>query len=137
MRTAAAVLVTLLTLGPADALDRTETAAIQSAIRGQIEAFSRGDFVAAYARAAPGIQIQYQSPATFARLVQESYPALLQPRSYTFDAVRETPTGATQSVRIQDTAGVGWTARYSLERQSDDSWKINGCELTRTRARGR
>jgi len=88
MRTVAAVLVTLLTLGPADALDSTETAAIQSAIRDQIEAFSRGDFVAAYARAAPGIQIQYQSPATFARLVQESYPALFQPRSHTFDAVR-------------------------------------------------
>jgi hypothetical protein len=36
-----------------------------------------------------------------------------------------------QTVQMRDAMGVDWTALYTLKRQADGIWKINGCVLQR------
>ena len=40
-----------------------------------------------------------------------------------------------QPVRMTDAEGRAWLALYSMEKQSDGSWRINGCQLGRLTVR--
>ena len=106
-----------------------DRAAIQSVISAQIEAFRRDDGAAAYGLASPNIHSLFPSVDRFMAMVKSGYRPVYRPRSVTFGAVSETPTGPAQKVFVTGPDGRDWVAIYTLERQPDGSWKINGCTL--------
>ena len=40
-----------------------------------------------------------------------------------------------QSVQMTDAGGQVWLALYQMQRQSDRSWRINGCQVVASRDR--
>jgi Domain of unknown function (DUF4864) len=103
--------------------------AFRSIISSQIEAFRRDDGAAAYGYASPTIQGLFPSAERFMAMVRSGYPPVYRPRSLSFGTAAETPRGPEQHVFITGPDGRNWVAIYSLQRQPDGTWRINGCRL--------
>ncbi len=115
--------------GSASAFTDADRAAAQSAIEQQLNAFLADDSAAAYSFAAPNIKQMFPTEEIFMNLVRQGYPPVYRSSSHTFRELKETATGLEQITDIVDASGQFWTARYTLERQPDGSWKITGCSL--------
>lgn len=130
MRTLVVCLLVLFTTSFARATDESDRRAARATIERQIEAFKKKDSATAYAQAAPQIQNLFTSPETFLAMVEQGYPPVLAPRSYSFDAVEDSGDDEiAQGLKIQDENGVDWVALYSLQKQADGQWRITGCSL--------
>lgn len=103
--------------------------AIRGIISGQIEAFRRDDGAAAYRFASPTIQGLFPDVDQFMAMVRSGYQPVYRPRSVTFGPAVETPRGPEQRVFVTGPDGRNWVALYSLQKQPDGSWRINGCVL--------
>jgi hypothetical protein len=128
------LLVFLLLLGltsVARAFSESDRAAAQSTIEQQLQAFLADDAATAYSFAAPGIKAMFPTQDVFMEMVRRGYAPVYRPQSYSFGELEETAAGLQQVVDIIDSAGVQWTALYTLARQPDGSWKITGCYLIR------
>lgn len=112
----------------ADVAD-ADRAAIRGIISGQIEAFQRDDGAAAYGYASPTIQGLFPSVDGFMAMVRSGYQPVYRPKSVTFGPAVETPSGPEQRVFVTGPDGRNWVAVYSLQKQPDGSWRINGCVL--------
>jgi hypothetical protein len=106
-----------------------DRATIKSLIQGQLDAFQRDDATAAYSYAAPAIQGYFQNPDIFMKMVQNGYQPVYRPRSVTFGELVDTDKGPVQKVFVTGPDGKNYVAVYSLERQPDGTWKINGCSI--------
>jgi hypothetical protein len=128
-----AVTLAMLVLAPASRAEDiagADRAAIQALIAGQIEAFRHDDGAAAWGYASPMIQGQFPTPDAFMGMVRKGYQPVYRPRSVTFGPIADTPAGPMQKVYVTGPDGRAYIAVYTLERQPDGSWKINGCSLT-------
>jgi Domain of unknown function (DUF4864) len=103
--------------------------AFRSIISSQIEAFQRDDGAAAYGYASPTIQGLFPSAERFMAMVRSGYAPVYRPRSLSFGTAADTPRGPEQHVFITGPDGRNWVAIYSLQRQPDGTWRINGCRL--------
>ncbi len=103
--------------------------AIRTVIQSQIDAFQRDDGTTAYSYASPSIKQVFPSVGAFMDMVRGDYQPVYHPRSVTFGALAEGPTGPEQKVFLVGPDGRSWVALYTLQRQSDGSWKINRCLL--------
>ena len=119
----------LVTGSAALAFDDAERGRAQGIVRAQAEAFSHDDADAAYSYAAPTIRQMFPSAEMFLAMVAHAYPPVYRNQSFEFGEARDDGTTLAQKVRIVDAAGVPWDALYTLEKQSDGSWKITGCVL--------
>ena len=131
-RIAGALFGWMLALGlafPAHADEAADRAAIQSLITAQIEAFRADDGAAAYGFASPMIQSVFPSPEAFMAMVKNGYPQVYRPRSVTFGMLVNSASGPIQQVFVVGPDGVSYIAAYTLERQPDGTWKINGCTI--------
>lgn len=131
MRSLLAILTTVVLLGQAFAATDRDREAIRDMVQKQIEAFKSDDAMRAFSFAAPALQSMFGSPERFMAMVRDSYQPVYRPRSYTMGQFKEGPEGSSLSVSIQDAEGIDWTAIYTLEQQSDGSWRISGCYLAR------
>lgn len=130
MRTLVVCLLVLFTSSFARATDESDRRAARATIERQIEAFKKNDPATAYAQAAPQIQSMFTSPETFLAMVEQGYPPVLRPRSYSFGAVEDSGDDEiAQGLNLQDDNGVDWVALYSLQKQADGQWRITGCSL--------
>ena len=131
--TVAAAMSLMLTLAPARADDATDARGV---IESQIEAFLADDMAAAYSFAAPSIQQLYPDQTRFFDMVKRSYQPVYRPGNYAFGRFKPAAggTGLVQEVLIQGPDGEDWTALYSLERQPDGSFKINGVQMIKAAA---
>lgn len=103
--------------------------AIRKVIQAQIDAFRQDKGELAFSYAAPEIRAQFKTAENFMRMVKTSYPAVYRPASVAFiDAAVEDGTPI-QVVQFSDGAGLVWIGIYTMQRQRDKSWKVNGCEL--------
>src|SRR5262249_25037174 len=128
MRVIALLLFALLALAaPASAAD--DVAAAQGVIHSQEEAFSRGDAAAAYSYAAPAIKKLFPRAEIFLFMVQNSYAPVYRHQRFEFGEARVEGNWVAQRVHIIDADGEAWEAMYTLEQQSDGSFKITGCSL--------
>jgi hypothetical protein len=128
MRAVALLLIALFAFAlPASAGD--DVAAAQSVIRSQEQAFGRDDAAAAYSYAAPAIQKLFPQAEIFMFMVQNSYAPVYRHRSFEFGEARTEGSWVAQRVHIIDANGEAWEALYTLELQSDGSFKITGCTL--------
>ncbi len=137
--TLAALAVIAGLLGPAGAFaapSAAEEAAIHTVITGQIDAFRRDDAAGAFAFAAPGIQGMFGSPGTFLQMVQHGYPPVYRPRSVDFTSLTEEDGAIVQLVELIGPDGLAYTARYTMEREPDGTWRISSCQLLESRRLG-
>src|SRR5262245_24212507 len=135
MRTIGRVLLALALLAGAvrvagaEEISAADQAAIKAMIQSQIEAFRHDDGNAAYRFASPNIQGLYPSVDLFMNMVKNAYQPVYRPQSVTFGEIKDSPVGPLQKVFLVGPDGKGYVALYSLQRQPDGSWRINGCTL--------
>ena len=128
-------LVLLLALGGialADQPANTSVAdreAIRSVITGQIEAFRHDDADAAFADAAPNIQMRFGTPEHFLGVVRELYQPVYRPRSFSFGPLVAEDDELIQKLDIVGPDGTRLTARYSMVKLPDGTWHISACDL--------
>jgi Domain of unknown function (DUF4864) len=127
MRAVALILIALCFTQPAVAAD--DVAAAQGVIRSQEQAFGRDDAAAAYSYAAPALHQLFPRAEIFMTMVQNSYAPVYRHKSFEFGEARTEGTSVAQRVHIIDANGEAWEAMYTLEQQSDGSYKITGCTL--------
>ena len=127
MRAIVLLLVFLLGLAAPAAAD--DVSAAQSVIRAQEQAFGRDDAAAAYSHAAPAIRKLFPQAESFMFMVQNSYAPVYRHGSFEFGEARTDGNWVAQRVHIIDANGEPWEALYTLEQQSDGSFKITGCTL--------
>jgi hypothetical protein len=124
----AAVLAAFLGFAsPARAAD--DVTAAQGVIRSQEQAFVHDDAAAAYSFAAPAIREIFPRADIFMGMVQNQYAPVYRHKSFEFGEARTEGYSVAQRVHIIDANGEAWEAMYTLEQQSDGSYKITGCTL--------
>jgi hypothetical protein len=108
----------------------------RSVIESQINAFLADDMAAAYSFAAPSIKRMYPDENRFFDMVKRGYQPVYRPGNFAFGRYKGAPDGSgmVQEVLIQGPDGQDWTALYSLERQPDGSFKINGVQMIKAAA---
>lgn len=135
MRTIAGLLFALtLALGlprvaQAEEVTPADQATIRATISSQIDAFRRDDGNTAYGFASPNIQGLYPTADLFMSMVRNAYQPVYRPQSVTFGQLSNSPAGPLQKVFLVGPDGKSYVAVYSLQRQPDGSWRINGCTL--------
>ena len=127
---ASAILFCLLTAARAQ-LTETSAQAAKETVQAQLAAFAADDAELAFSYAAPAIRDMFQTPAKFMAMVQQTYPVVYRPATVLFMTAKGLDLAVVQPVRIWDLAGNSWLATYTLERQVDGRWLINGCVLAR------
>jgi hypothetical protein len=128
MRIAALLVVLSVAFGPIAAF-AGDVAAAQGVIRSQEQAFVRDDAAAAYSHAAPAIREIFPAPDIFMSMVQNGYAPVYRHKSFEFGESKIEGNWIAQRVHIVDANGEAWEALYTLEQQSDGSYKITGCSL--------
>lgn len=126
------LLVVCSLLGPAhaqDAIAAGDQAAIRSVILQQMDAFRRDDANGAFGFAAPTIQSMFGSADRFLDMVQRGYKPVYRPRSVDFAALSQVDGAIVQDVELIGPDGLPYTARYTMEREADGSWRISACQL--------
>lgn len=132
MRAVLALLVLVLLAGPAAAADEASRSEARATVERQIEAFRKDDAATAYAQAAPAIQNMFPSADTFIAMVKRGYSPVYRARRFSVDRIEDAgDDGIALGVTLQDDEGVDWMALYTLEKQSDGAWRINGCKLVK------
>lgn len=106
--------------------------AIEATVVGQVEAFSVGDFEAAYAFASPSFQAGMPLPV-FEQLIAVNYPQLLDARSARSGSCNaDLDAGvSTIQIRIETNQDTTSTLRYVLE-YIEESWRIIGASEEQT-----
>ena len=101
----------------------------QAIIASQLDAFAHDDAKTAFGFAAPPIQQRFSSPEAFLAMVKSVYPPVYRHRSVAFgDATREGDK-IEQGVVFVDDDNAVWNGVYTLTRQGDGGWKIEGCVI--------
>lgn len=108
--------------------DQTE---IQRVITSQIDAFRREDGNGAFGFASPHIQSLFGNSPHFMAMVKQGYPPVYNPRSVQFDELVTIDGRIVQRVDLVGPDGLAALALYTMEREPDGTWRIDGCELTK------
>jgi hypothetical protein len=103
--------------------------AIQGVIQDQLQAFQADDGNRAFSHASPILQTYFGDPQTFMQMVQSGYDPVYRPREVEFQGLEATDGTLVQKVLFVDRNGKAFLAHYSMQRQEDGSWKINGVWL--------
>ncbi len=114
------------------AMDPDDQAAVQAVIQSQLAAFQRDDGAAAFAHASPSIQGVFKAPERFMAMVKSGYRPVYRPSQVEFLEGRQMSGINAQAVRFVGPDGKAVIAIYTMERQDDGSWRINGVQLVET-----
>ena len=128
----AALLVILSVVFSSLSARADDVATAQSVIRAQEQAFGHDDAAAAYSYAARAIREIFPAPDIFMSMVQNGYAPVYRHKSFEFGDSKSEGNSIAQRVHIIDANGEAWEALYTLEQQSDGSYKITGCSLLKT-----
>jgi hypothetical protein len=112
-------------------LPPNDRVAVRLVIEGQLAAFAADDAEQAFSYASQTIQTTFVTARNFMDMVRIAYPVVYRPASLVFHVPVLNGDEVLQVVRMRDAMGVDWTALYTLRRQGDRIWKINGCVLQR------
>ena len=103
-------------------------ATVQGTVQGQIEAFLRDDFEAAFDFASPGIRRFFGDPGNFGAMVRQGFPMVWRPADVRFLKSRDLGAITLQNVMIRDAEGVFHVLEYQME-LADNGWQINGVRI--------
>ena len=115
----------------AEPLEPGDRAAVRLVIEKQLAAFAEDEAERAFAFASPKIQEMFITARNFMDMVRISYPVVYRPASLSFQVPYLDGGEVWQVAEMRDAAGMDWTALYTLLRQADGVWRINGCVLRR------
>ena len=107
----------------------SDRSAIRQVIENQLAAFQRDDGSEAFSYASPGIQRRFGSPDNFMAMVRSGYAPVYRPREVEIRELRVEGTTVQQEVLFVGPDGKPVIAVYTMQRQTDGSWKINGVYL--------
>jgi len=124
----AAASAQLPAMPPADvgADDRRE---IRRVIADQISAFGRDDAERAFGHATEKIRGMFGTAERFVEMVRRGYEPVYRPREVEFLDVVLVHGRTTQVVYVVGPDGVPVQALYFMERDTDGTWRIDGCVL--------
>ena len=122
--------------GDDTAVGAADAAAIRAVISHQLGAFLRDDSAAAYGDASPTIQSIFHDPATFMDMVRTGYQSVYRARGVEFRDLGMMEGRLVQQVTMTGPDGIPVLALYSMQKQPDGSWKINGCSIARAPDQG-
>lgn len=129
----AAVLLATILAGPPVSAEETvppaDAALIRELIEGQLAAFQKDDELAAFGLASPDIRRMFGTSERFMSMVKGGYGAVYRPREVEFRELTIENGQPSQQVFLVGPDGQPVIARYSLERQPDGRWLIDGCVL--------
>jgi len=120
-----------LSAGAAEPLEPGDRAAVRLIIEKQLAAFADDDAEQAFSFASPKIQDMFVTARNFMDMVRFAYPVVYRPASLSFQVPYWENDEVWQTVEMRDAQGMDWTALYTLLRQADGVWRINGCVLRR------
>lgn len=106
-----------------------DRSAIRQVIENQLAAFQRDDGGEAFSYASPGIQRRFGTPDTFMAMVRSGYAAVYRPREVEIRALHVEGGTIQQEVLFVGPDGKPVIAVYTMQRQADGSWKIDGVYL--------
>ncbi len=116
----------------AQSLSDAETAEIRSVVRQQLNAIERNDAEMAFAFATPGVQEAFGTSERFLYMVRRGYGALYRPRHIEFLEMTVVNGEVVQPVRLVAPDGTVEVALYEMQLQTDNQWRINGCDLAKS-----
>ena len=102
-----------------------QQAQIEGTINSQIEAFKADDFADAFTYATPTLQMLFQSPENFKRMVTTGYPMVWRPAEVRYLELRDRGGALWQKVQITDGKGAVHLLDYKME-ETDKGWRIAG-----------
>ena len=115
--------------GAQEGVSDSDRSAIRQVIENQLAAFQRDDGGEAFSYASPGIQRRFGTPDTFMAMVRNGYAAVYRPREVEIRGLRVEGGTIQQEVLFVGPDGKPVIAVYTMQRQADGSWKINGVYL--------
>ena len=115
----------------AEPLEPGDRAAVRLVIEKQLAAFADDEAEQAFSFASPKIQDMFITARNFMDMVRIAYPVVYRPVGLSFQVPYLDGGEVWQVVEMRDAAGMDWTALYTLLRQADGVWRINGCVLRR------
>lgn len=107
----------------------------RAVVQAQLDAFAADDARRAFLLASPGARKHLGSPDNFINLVRKSYAVVYRPASVAFLKPELIDGVVVLGVQMTDTQGTAWLATYTLERQPDGVFLIEGCELVQNEGR--
>jgi hypothetical protein len=110
-------------------LTEADKGEIRKVINAQLEAFQRDDGDKAFSYASPGIKRAFGSAENFMKVVKGNYLAVYRPRAIKFLELAVIKGAPIQVVQLLAPDGSVQVAFYTMQRQADKIWKIDGCEL--------
>jgi hypothetical protein len=116
----------------AEDLSATDALQIRGVIEAQLDAIVQNDAASAFSFASPKLRLAFSNATQFLLTVQRNYPVLYRHATVIFLSPQSIDGVATQAVYFTDGRGALWIARYRLERQQDQSWRINTCHAIET-----
>jgi Domain of unknown function (DUF4864) len=119
------------TLVPASVSDN-DLAEIRSVVKQQLFAIEQNDAEMAFAFASPGVQEAFETSDRFLFMVRRGYSALYKPRHVEFLDLAVVNGETVQPVRLVAQDGEVEVALYEMQRQEDNQWRINGCDITKS-----
>jgi hypothetical protein len=112
-----------------DAISEADARSIRTIIEAQLAAFSADDAQAAFSFASDGIRKTFSTAENFLAMVKESYPVVYRPASVLFLEPEKVAEEIMQGVEMSDDTDRLWLAIYRMQRQPDNTWRIDGCVL--------
>ena len=106
--------------------------AILGTIRAQLDAFQADDGSRAFTYATPQLRRLFGTPENFMAMVRGGYQAVYRPQSVEFLDARIIDGKTGQAVRFVGPDGRAVIAIYTMEQQSDGSWRIAAVQLIPT-----
>jgi hypothetical protein len=116
-------------IGAEGRITHSDLAEIRQVIHRQIDAFRRDDAPGAFALVSPGVQHSFGTPERFLDAVRIAYQAVSRAANVAFLDLLVMSGEVVQPVQLTDPSGGVWLAYFSMQRQSDGSWRMNGCHL--------
>ncbi|MBJ7468871.1 MAG: DUF4864 domain-containing protein [Rhodoferax sp.] len=126
-----AVSLAALNAFAAEPLEPGDRAAVRLVIEKQLAAFADDEAEQAFSLASPKIQEMFITARNFMDMVRIAYPVVYRPVGLSFHVPFVQDSEVWQTVEMRDAQGIDWTALYTLMRQADGLWRINGCVLRR------
>lgn len=109
----------------------TDRGEIERVITAQIDAFRHDNGNSAFGFASPNIRSIFGNSETFMAMVRRGFQPVYRPRSVRFDDLVMMDGRIVQRVDLVGPDGMSVLALYTVEREPDGSWRIDGCELTK------
>ena len=131
LRHLAALVLLLASVGAqAQSLSATDEQNIIATVQAQLDAFAQDDAEKAFSFAAPNIRSLVVTAEVFLAMVRSQYRVVYRPATVVFIKPQGQRDNALLRVQMTDSEGDPWIATYSLQRQSDATWRISGCVVS-------